>query len=273
MQNPVAFLSRATFQERARAGLAEALASGQIVAAFQPKVTLATRELIGVEALARWTSPSLGVVAPEVFVPLAEQEGLIGALTQVVLRDALQTAALLCRHAPGMTMAVNISPILLSDPNLPDQIDRALCRAGLAPSAFVAEITESHVIQDVKRATATLGALRARGIGCSIDDFGTGHASLLSLLRLPFSELKIDRAFIARCVHDRDAERIVRATLGLAREMELHVVAEGIETGNTEALLRELGCESGQGFRYGRPIDAATMLAGVAGHDSLMQAL
>lgn len=248
-----------------RSHLPEALALGEIVTAFQPKVRLSTHELIGVEALARWNSPTLGPVAPEMFIPVAEQMGLIGALTHAVMRDALETACLLRRHAPDMTMAVNISPILLDEPDLAEQIDRALTRVGLPGSAFVAEITESQVIRDAPRACATLAALRARGIGCSIDDFGTGHASLLSLLRLPFSELKIDRAFIAGCATDRDAERIVRATLGLAREMQLHVVAEGIETEDTEAMLRSLGCDSGQGFRYGRPMNAAAMLAEASG--------
>ena len=240
--------------------LAEALRSGEIVAAFQPKVTLATRELTGVEALARWHSPTLGHVAPDIFIPLAERSGLIGALTQVVLRDALDMAVTLRRYAPEMTMAVNISPNMLVDHDLPATLDRALHRAGLPPSAFVAEITESQVIHDPQRAGATLSALRARGMACSIDDFGTGHASLLSLLRLPFSELKIDRAFVAECATERDAQRIVRATLGLAREMQLHVVAEGIETEDAERTLRSLGCVSGQGFRYGRPMDAEAML-------------
>ena len=241
--------------------LAEALAQGQIVAAFQPKVTIATGELIGVEALARWTSPSRGKIDPEVFIPIAEREGLITDLTLAVLQDALNTCALMRRHVPDITMAVNISPTLLSNPELPDLIDQALCRARVPAHALVAEITESQAIIDLPAARRTLEALRSRGISCSIDDFGTGHASLLSLLRLPFSELKIDRAFVSGCAEDREAEMIVRATLGLAREMGLHVVAEGIETEITEAVLRELGCRTGQGFRYGKPIAAQSMLA------------
>jgi EAL domain-containing protein (putative c-di-GMP-specific phosphodiesterase class I) len=242
------------------AALAEGLARGHIVAAFQPKVTLATGELIGVEALARWSRKGVGMVAPELFIPIAEREGLITELTLTVLRDALDTCALMRRHVPGITMAVNISPVLLSNPALPSLIDAALTRAGVPPQALVAEITESQAITDLEGAHTALAALRARGIACSIDDFGTGHASLLSLLRLPFSELKIDRAFVSGCAEDREANMIVRATLGLAREMGLHVVAEGIETEITEAVLRELGCTTGQGYRYGRPIAAAAML-------------
>ena len=258
--SPVSVLSAPTARDDASA-LAEALAQGQIVAAFQPKVTLATGELIGVEALARWTSPSLGKIDPEVFIPIAEREGLITDLTLAVLQDALHTCALMRRHVPGITMAVNISPTLLSNPDLPELIDQALRSACVPAQALVAEITESQAIIDLPGARRTLEALRWRGISCSIDDFGTGHASLLSLLRLPFSELKIDRAFVSGCAEDREAEMIVRATIGLAREMGLHVVAEGIETEITEAVLRELGCRTGQGFRYGKPITANSMLA------------
>lgn len=238
------------------AAFAQALSNGEIATAFQPKVTLATRELIGVEALARWTSPAFGLVSPAMFVRLAERDGLIGALTDLVLRDALETCALLRTHALGVTMAVNLSPLLLSTSDLPEQIDRALARAGVPPEALIVEVTEGRMIGDMDRARSILQALRDRGIGCAIDDFGTGHASLLSLLRLPFSELKIDRAFVAGCATDPEAAMIVRATLGLAHEMELNVVAEGIETADTEARLRDFGCVSGQGYRYGRPMQA-----------------
>ncbi len=241
--------------------LQQALLDGEIVAAYQPKVTLSTRELIGVEALARWTSPTLGSIPPERFIPIAEDQGLIAELTRTILEDALATCAQLRQHVPTITMAVNISPLLLADISFVDQIDDALRQAGVPPSALVAEITEGRAIQNVKRAGSALAALRQRGIARSIDDFGTGHASLLTLLRLPFSELKIDRAFIAACVSDPEAQMIVRATLGLAREMQLHVVAEGIETEDTESLLLELGCISGQGFRYGRPIGSTDLLA------------
>lgn len=252
--------STGTFQAISNT-FAAALAAGEIFTVFQPKVALATRELIGVEALARWHSPVHGVVKPEVFVSVAEEQGLIDVLTQIVLRDALDACALLRRHADDITMAINVSPVLLSDPQLPLQIDRALMDAGVPPSAFIVEITEGRMIHDIKRAGIVLAALRQRGIGCAIDDFGTGHASLLTLLRLPFSELKIDRAFITRCATDREAQMIVRATLGLAHEMNLHVVAEGIETVEAETTLRNLGCASGQGFRYSLPIDAASLLA------------
>ena len=147
--------TRSVLKASAQFLLADAIASGEIATAFQPKVTLATRELIGVEALARWHSPALGPVPPEIFIPIAERSGLIGKLTDIVLRDALDTAALLRRHAPDITMAVNISPILLADRDLQASIGRALLRAGVPPGALVAEITESHAIPDTARARAT----------------------------------------------------------------------------------------------------------------------
>jgi EAL domain-containing protein (putative c-di-GMP-specific phosphodiesterase class I) len=188
-----------------------------------------------------------------------------------VLHDALAACARLRRLLPELTMAVNISPLLLDDTDLPNQIARALHNANLAPSALVAEITESRIIADPMRAGVTLGVLRERGVACAIDDFGTGHASLLSLLRLPFSELKIDRAFVAGCADDPEAEKIVRATIGLAREMRLNVVAEGIETHRTETLLRELGCGVGQGFRYGRPMSERDLLTDCVAFQSQCQ--
>lgn len=244
-----------------RALLQQALADGEISAMFQPKVALSTGTLMGVEALARWDSRSLGVVSPDMFIPLAEQEGLIAEVTAVILAQALEACATLRRHAPWVTVSVNFAPSLLEGSGLPPQLDLALRQAGLPPSALVAEITENQAIADIAGAAATLGALRSRGINCAIDDFGTGHSSLLSLLRLPFSELKIDRAFVTHCATDRDAEIIVRATLGLAREMDLHVVAEGIETPAAETMLIGLGCATGQGFRYGHAVLPAAIIA------------
>ncbi len=247
--------------QRLRSALPDAVANGEITAAFQPKVLLATGALIGVEALARWSSPLLGHIPPEQFIPLAEAMGLIGTLTRSILHDALAACARLRRLQPRLTMAVNISPLLLADRDLPHQIARALHHANLTPDALVAEITESRIIANPMQAGIALGVLRELGVACAIDDFGTGHSSLLSLLRLPFSELKIDRAFVASCADDREAEKIVRATIGLAREMRLNVVAEGIETHRTETMLQDLGCTTGQGFRYGRPTTEQHLLA------------
>lgn len=247
--------------EPTAAQLAAALARGEIRAAFQPKVTLATGALAGVEALARWTDPVLGPVPPSVFVPLAEQSGLIGALTRGMLREAISLCVALRRRHPAATVAVNLSPVVLADPSLPACIAGMLDQAGLPPAALIAEVTEGRPVADDEAAGQVLGALRALGIGCAIDDFGTGHANLESLLRLPFDELKIDRSFVAQAAEAPEAWTIVRATIRLARELRLRVVAEGIETVEIERRLREAGCEQGQGFRYGCPMPGDSLLA------------
>jgi EAL domain-containing protein (putative c-di-GMP-specific phosphodiesterase class I) len=252
--------------------IAEALQNGHIYAAFQPKVSLRTGELTGVEALARWDSPTLGHISPEAFIPMAEQQGIIAELSALILRQALTACVELRRHSPNITMAVNIAPSLLSDVSMPLQIDRALTLAGLPASALVAEITESQIISDIAGAAIGLKALRDRGIQCAIDDFGTGHSSLLSLLRLPFSELKIDRAFVTNCANDKDAETIIRATLGMAHEMGMNVVAEGIETPDAEAMLLALGCTTGQGFRYGRAMPPSAIIARFSRQQSVVSA-
>eukprot|EP01037_Dinobryon_pediforme_P009676 gene9676-9740_t len=144
--------------------VAEALRDGQIYAAFQPKVSLQTGALTGVEALARWNSPQFGHVSPETFIPLAEQEGVMGELSSLILKQALDACVELRRHLPDVTMAVNIAPSLLSDISMPSQIDLALGLAGLPASALVAEITESQIISDLAAAARCLKALRARGI-------------------------------------------------------------------------------------------------------------
>lgn len=232
--------------------LADALQQRHIVAAFQPKVTLGAGAVVGFEALARWHHPPHGPVQPDLFIPLAEQNGLIVALTQRILEDALAACQRWRRHHPACNVAVNISPLVLANPALPEEIEGLLLQYGLAPGALIAEITETTVIANPLLAAEVLTRLRIKGIGLSMDDFGTGYSSLLTLLRLPFTELKIDRSFIAVCETDDEAWKIVRATISLARELGLAVVAEGIETEAVEARLRTAGCDIGQGWRFGR---------------------
>lgn len=241
--------------------LAAAMQRGEIRTAFQPQVALATGALTGVEALSRWTDAAGGAIAPDRFIRVAEQAGLIGRLSQSVLRDSLAAAALLRRHHPAATVAVNMSPALLDDPGLPDAIAGHLDAAGLPGAALVIEITEGQPFADPERAVEVLGILRRRGVGCAMDDFGTGFATLPALLRMPFSELKIDRSFVARVVDLPEAERLVRATIRLAQALGLRVVAEGIETAAVEAMLREAGCDAGQGFLYGEAMSIEAVLS------------
>ncbi|HET8997946.1 MAG TPA: EAL domain-containing response regulator [Acetobacteraceae bacterium] len=246
------------------AELEDAVRQARIVAAFQPQVSLADRQVVGAEALARWRHPA-GDVPPDLFVPLAERSGLIVPLTFSILRQALGACRRWRDTHPHCTVAVNFSPLVLADPGLPAAVERLLRENGLGPGALTAEITESTVIGHPLVAAEVLRQLRDAGVRLSIDDFGTGQSSLMTLHRLPYAELKIDRAFVTGCDTDPQALKIVRATLSIAREMGLAVVAEGIETEPEEALLREAGCETGQGWRYGRAMPEAEFRAWLAG--------
>jgi EAL domain-containing protein (putative c-di-GMP-specific phosphodiesterase class I)/CheY-like chemotaxis protein len=241
------------------AELAEAIDTRHIIAAFQPKVSLTGRRLVGFEALARWHHPPRGPVPPDLFVPLAEQNGLIVPLTRIILEDAMAACVRWRGDHPNCSVAVNISPMVLANPALPEEIEALLMRHALPPAALIAEITETTVIANPLLAAEVLTRLRIKGIGLSMDDFGTGYSSLLTLLRLPFTELKIDRSFVAACETDQEAWKIIRATISLARELGLSVVAEGIETEGAEDKLRTVGCHIGQGWRFGRAMAERTL--------------
>ena len=241
--------------------LAAALRAGAIVPWYQPKMSLCDGTVVGVEALARWPTPSGIRLPPDAFIPLAERSGLIRPMTFQIMRESLEACRRWSTIHPGCRVAVNISPIVLTDPTLPEEIERLLHLTKLGPGALILEITESTVIANPLIAAEVLTRLRIKGIELSIDDFGTGHSSLLTLLRLPFSELKIDRSFVTQCDTDPEALKIVRATISMARELGLRVVAEGIETEPVVRLLREAGCEVGQGWYYGRAMPESEFLA------------
>ena len=243
--------------------LADGLLNGEITPVFQPKVNMRTMEVIGVEALARWNSPKFGQVTPDQFIPIAERHGLIAKLTLSVLEDSLRARAQWQSLSSCCTVAVNISPLVLVDPDLPEKIEALLAAHHVPPMALIAEVTESTMFANPMLATEVLTRLRIKGIGLSIDDFGTGHSSLLSLLNMPFSELKIDRSFVAASVADPDARKIVRATVSLGRELGLRIVGEGVETQDVADVLLEAGCDIGQGWLFGRGMS----------HDLLMSLL
>jgi EAL domain-containing protein (putative c-di-GMP-specific phosphodiesterase class I)/ActR/RegA family two-component response regulator len=244
-----------------RTELEAAIEGGEILCLYQPKVRLADRRIVGMEVLTRWRSPLRGLVQPSVFIPLVEHHGLIDRLTERVLEQALTVLRGFRNDDPELTMAVNLSPLSLTDLKLPERISAALELTGTPPAALVVEITEGAVMADYVAAADILTRLRIRGIGISIDDFGTGHSSLLSLLRMPFNEIKIDRSFISQVEHDPDARKIVRAVITLARELEVEVVAEGIETEAVAQVVTGLGCPIGQGYLFARPLGEAELSA------------
>jgi len=238
-----------------------AITAGQIMPWFQPKVSLATGAIIGAEALARWVRADGRSVSPEAFVPIAEQNGLAAALTDAILDQALAACACWRGKRPDCCVAVNVSPLLLDDPGLTDRIEQKLQTHGVPPGALVLEITESTGIPDTPCAIEILTRLRIRGVNLAVDDFGTGHSSLLSLVRMPFNEMKIDQAFVRDAVFNRDSRKVVRASASLGRELGLNVVAEGVETEVIAQLVEEAGCHVGQGWLYGRAVPAAIFQA------------
>lgn len=239
--------------------LAAAIEHGEMTCAFQPKVTLQGRKLVGVEALARWHSPTLGHVPPSLFIPVAERAGLIDRLTWCVLDQALAAFRPWRTASPGMTLAVNLSPLSLTDLSLPERISDALARADVPASSLVLEVTEGALMADGVAAANILTRLRIRDVKLSIDDFGTGHSSLLSLMRLPFSELKIDQSFVRACPTDPEAPKMIRAIVSVARELDLNLVAEGIETESVAHLVELLGCRVGQGYLFAPPLTGAAL--------------
>ena len=231
-----------------------AIAAGQITPWFQPKASLSTGAVVGAEALARWVRADGRSVAPAAFIPVAEQSGLAAALTDTILDQALIACARWREKRPDCWVAVNVSPLLLDDPGLTDRIEQKLQTHGVPPGALVLEITESNGIPDTPCAIEILTRLRIRGVNLSVDDFGTGHSSLLSLVRMPFNEMKIDQAFVRDAVFNRDSRKVVRASASLGRALGLNVVAEGVETEVIAQLVQDAGCHVGQGWLYGRAV-------------------
>jgi diguanylate cyclase (GGDEF)-like protein len=236
--------------------LREAIQQNQLVLHYQPKIDHRTRLVAGLEALVRWNHPQRGFLSPDKFVPLAEEEGLIGALTNWVLETSLAELAGL--HAQGwrLGMAVNLSARSLHDMNLPAAISAALEQSGVSAADLTLEITESAVMANPSDGLAILTELDRIGVTLAIDDFGTGHSSLAYLKRLPVDELKIDKSFVMDMEADDHDAVIVRSTIELAHNLGLKVTAEGVETEDAWDTLTVLGCDRSQGFLMSRPLPA-----------------
>jgi diguanylate cyclase (GGDEF)-like protein len=236
-----------------------ALEGEQFDVHYQPKVDLRERRVTGVEALVRWQHPERGLLAPGQFIPLIEPTALVGPFTEYVIDHALAQMVAWRRRGIDLQMSVNLSARNLLDADVPERIAALLHRHGIPAERLVVEVTESAALVDPERAVAALEALRASGVGVSVDDFGTGNASIEYLAALPASELKIDRSFITDMLSDPRAEAIVRSTIDLARNLSLTLVAEGIETEDVMEHLAALGCHTGQGYFFSRPLPAAEL--------------
>jgi len=248
-------------QRRHRIETVEQLRSGmrrgELLLHYQPKITLKTHRVTGVEALVRWQHPTRGLLYPESFIDIAESFGLMAELTRTVLEAALAQCRSWADHGHQLNIAVNISPCNLVDEHFPDEVAAALRAHRIAPTALTLEVTESQLMQDRLRAVSVLSALRQAGVGIAIDDYGTGYSSLAYLAELPVTELKIDRAFIGTLSHSPRNAAIVTSTLQLAHALGLIVVAEGVEDQATVETLQAIGCDVTQGYHLSPPLPAA----------------
>ena len=227
---------------------------------YQPKLSLQSGEMVGVEALVRWHHPDRGVLYPDQFLPLARHNGLMRSMTELVVERALADAA--DWHARGhqIPVAINLFPPTLADLDLPCRLDDALMNHGLSPSALTVEITEEFILTDLDRARFVLAGIRRLGISIAIDDFGSGYSSLSYLHGLPIDEVKLDRSFIASITEDHRAAAIVRSVIDLSHTLGLTTVAEGVETADIATVLGSYGCDIVQGHYFGRPITAPELL-------------
>ena len=253
--------------------LAQAIECGAVAVHYQPKVDMTKGVVCGVEALARWTHPRLGEIRPDRFVELAEHEGLIHALTTSVLRQAFGVAARWNAAGLRLSMAVNLSPRLLDEPALVRELSALLAEHGLEARQIVLEITESSVVDCMGVALGVLARLRLKGFGLSIDDYGTGFSSMQQLARIPFSELKIDRAFVHGANQRTNLRVILQSALDMSRQLGLVTVAEGIETLPDWQLVRDSGCGVGQGFLISPAMPAEMVPDWIHSHEPRLLAL
>ena len=242
------------------AGLRRALRDQTLYMFYQPKVSLRDGGLTRVEALVRWDDPELGTVEPSRFIPLAEQHGLIDDLTLWGLRTVLRQWVDWSEQGIDCCIALNLSALSLQNLDFPDLVER-MCRGlGVPAERLVLELTEGET-QPLIKLMDTLTRFRIKGIGLAIDDFGTGYSSLMQLRQLPFTEVKVDRAFVADAVQSRDSRLIVQTIIELAHGLGLVATAEGVETVEQLRLVRDLGCDYVQGYLIAEPLDPAEFAA------------
>jgi diguanylate cyclase (GGDEF)-like protein/PAS domain S-box-containing protein len=242
--------------------LRKAMDRGEFRLMFQPRMALADGRITGVEALLRWHSAELGEINPAVFIPLAEESGLILPIGDWVLEEACQTLKRWRSHGlHDISMAVNVSVLQLLRGQLPEHLRRVIAETGVPADRIELEVTESMVMQNAEQTTAALNELRGIGVSLAIDDFGTGYSSLVYLKRLPIDTLKIDKEFIGDLTRDPDDEAITATVITMGHSLGLNVIAEGVENEQQLAYLREQGCDEIQGYWLSQPIDSHRCLS------------
>ena len=244
------------FRNDLESGIRSGLANGEFVPYYEQQIDLETGDLVGFEMLARWESPELGVVSPDIFIPIAEEIGLIADLSERLMAQAFEDAK---AWAPELTVSVNISPVQLRDPWFSQKLLKMLVLHNFPSSRLDIEITESCLHENVGLVRSMITSLRNQGVGVSLDDFGTGYSSLSQLKTLPFDRLKIDRSFIRDLDGEEAESKLVDAIVSMGDGLSMPITAEGIENGRILEALRTMGQLKGQGYHYGKPEPAAAV--------------
>ncbi|MYM22626.1 EAL domain-containing protein [Duganella sp. FT135W] len=257
--------SHPAFPEPSMDELTQALVLGQFEPFFQPKACLTNGTIHSAEALARWRHPQRGLVPPDSFIPLLEQHGLIDQLTEQIVQKTARAWQSWSAQGKQFEVSINLSLSSLSNPGYAARLIAILDHSGIAPRFIVFEVTESAAMSDVPHSLENLARLRMKGYGLSIDDYGTGYSSMQQLIRIPFSELKMDRSFVTAACKDNAQVLVLASSLALAKELRLDSVAEGIESASDWRLLRRLECRYAQGYLIGKPVPQAEFLDSVAG--------
>jgi len=239
--------------------LDEAIDRGEVWVAYQPKLDIATRRIVGAEALARWTHPEKGPIAASEFVAAAEQHNRIGKLTDFVLEKAVASASQISRRGGDFDIAVNLSARLLTDKGFTLRLSALLARHGLAPQHLTLELTETAALAGTGEGLEMISRLRDLGVNIAIDDYGTGLSTLEYLKKIPATEIKIDQSFVKGMVDNRSDRLMVQSTIELAHSLGRKVVAEGVEHREILDLLIEMKCDIAQGFAVGRPMSLETL--------------
>lgn len=235
---------------------------------YQPKFNIHSKDLIGAEALIRWITPEEGMISPGLFIPLAEETGLIHSITDWVVREASKQNSIWQKQGyEPILMAINLSPKQFNQPNIARTIFNQIIYSDLAPKYIELEITEGALMEDTEKSSEILNELKSRGIKISIDDFGTGYSSLSYLKKFPLDTLKIDQSFVRDVMDDPDDAAIVSAIVAMARSLRLNVIAEGVETQQQLSFLAAKGCNEAQGYLLGKPVPAEEFIQFLAKKD------
>ena len=244
------------FRNQLETGIRRGLAQGEFIPFYEQQVDVQTGELVGFEMLARWNSPQLGLISPEIFVPIAEEIGLITALSESLMQQAFADAR---EWDDSITLSVNISPVQLRDPWFAQRLLKMLVEANFPPQRLEIEVTESCLHDNIGLVRSMIISLRNQGVKISLDDFGTGYSSLEQLRHLPFDRIKIDRSFVGELRNPGQRSRIVEAIVSMGRGLDLPLTAEGVEDASILEALKGMGRLKAQGYLYGAPEDAGSV--------------